>query len=175
MKNPLLVVITSAISVSFASITHADSIREIFDGIENEKAAKLAAYLQANPQADDRLDGVSHLGAAYVNLGEPEKAGPLLVEKYELLIKGKIIQDFSPHEIYETVKPMILSLNAVGKRDEAKTLLAKVRKDMATHRMAKIINQYMDLIARKLSGPGGSEVLEIAFIDLNGKRWILQR
>jgi len=171
MKTTFLTALTTATFISLSGIAHADSVREIIDGIEKEKAAKLETYLKANPKADDRLDGISHLVAVYANLEKPKKAMPLLQEKYKLLTEGTKIEDLDLTELLPgTVQPMILSMAAAGDRDGAKALIAKVKKDLASHEMASQIIGFLDGITAQINAPGGGDVLEIAFTDLFGHK-----
>lgn len=171
MKTRLLTVFATVLFVAQPGINYADSVREIVEASENEKAVKLTAYLEANPKADDRLAGIAQLIAAYVNLENPEKAVPLLQEKYQLLTKGVKMEDLNLDALLPgTVQPMILAMAAAGDRDGAKTLVSQVKKDLAAHAMAAQIGQFLDQITAQINAPGGGDVLEIAFTDLNGHK-----
>ncbi len=171
MKTTLLAAVGLTLIAASTSISHAESVREIVNGIEKVKAEKLTAYLQANPKADDRLDGLSFLIAAHMNLDEPKKAMPLLKEKYGLLIASGKVSELDLNALLPgTVQPMILSLSAAGDREGAKTLVAKVKKDLASHEMSSQIGQFLDQITAQINAPAKGDVLEIAFTDLNGKK-----
>jgi len=171
MKTYLLAALTTSIFVSLSGICHAESVREIIDGIEKEKASKLAAYLKANPEAEDRLMGISQLVTTYANLEEPEKAMPLLQEKYKILTEDTKMGDLDLNALLPaTVQPMILAMAASGDRKGAQALVAKVKADLAGHEMSAQIGQFLDQITAQISAPGGGDVLEIAFTDLNGQK-----
>lgn len=171
MKTTLLLA-TAAISLlSIPCLSHADSVREIVDGAEEQKASKLEAYLKANPDAADRLDGISELIRSLVILEDPNRAFPWLQKKYELLTGGQDIQNLDLNALLPgTVHPMILSLSASGKKEEALALLAKVKKELSGHRMANQVNQFLEQLSGQLNAPSAGDVIEISFTDLNGNK-----
>lgn len=171
MKTHIFTALATTLLITSSTSLRAESVREIVDGIEKEKASKLAAYLEANPKADDRLEGLSYLIASYASLEEPAKAMPLLQEKYKLLIEGKKMGDIDLNLLLPgTVQPMILSMAAAGNRKGAKELVDMVKKDLDSHEMAAQIGQFLDQITAQISAPGGGDVLEIAFTDLKGNQ-----
>jgi len=160
--------VTLAISSCFASVP-SNSVKEIMDGLQKEKAAKLETYLKENPKADDRLEGVSHLINAYLDLAQSDKLDALYKEKYELLLAVEDIKDVALDELLlGTVRPIIVSLINSGNKKEALSFFAKVKGELAPHPLARRFGPYFQQIAAMLDVPGGGEVLEIAFTDVNG-------
>ncbi len=165
--SPLVVLVLISLSMTAA----ADSVKEIVDGLQKEKAAKLEAYLQENPKAEDRLEGVSHLIIAYMNLGQTDKLEPLLKEKYDLMVTGKDIKDVGLDELLGgAARPLIMSLRAAGKKKEAREFYARVKGELAGHPMAQQLSPFLQQIEAMLDAPGGGEVLDISFTDINGDK-----
>ncbi len=154
-----------------SATTSADSVKTIIDGIEKEKVAKLTAYLQNNPDSKDRLEGISFLISAYLNLEENDKAIPVLKEKYQLLTEVEEMTDIDLNILLPgTVQPMILSMTTTGGREEAKAFIDKVKTDLSAHPMAQQITQFLDQLTAQINAPSKGDVLEIAFTSLDGKK-----
>lgn len=171
MKTTKLITLTSALFISLSATLQADSVREILDASEQAKASKLETYLKSNPKAEDRMTGLTQLIMAYANLEKPEKAMPLLQEKYTLLTKGIDLKDLDLNNLLGgTVRPMILSIAAAGDREGAGKLVSKVKADLAGHQQIQQIGQFLDQLAAQISAPAGGDVMEIAFTDINGKK-----
>ncbi|MFK5920707.1 MAG: TlpA disulfide reductase family protein [Verrucomicrobiota bacterium] len=154
-----------------SAATSTDSVKAIITDIEKEKITKLTAYLKANPEAEDRLDGLSFLITAYLNLENNEQAIPVLKEKYQLLTNGKKIADIDLITLLpDTVQPLTLSLTSTGSREEAKTFIAKVREDLSAHPMAQQIDQFLEQTTAEINAPNKGDILEIAFTSLTGEK-----
>lgn len=165
--SPLVLLVLISLSMTAA----ADSVKEIVDGLQKEKASKLEAYLKENPKAEDRLEGVSHLIIAYMNLGQTDKLEPLLKEKYDLMVTGKDIKDVGLDELLGgAARPLIMSLRAKGKKKEAREFYARVKGELAGHPMAQQLSPFLQQIEAMLDAPGGGDVLDIAFTDINGDK-----
>jgi len=170
MKILTVSAIAIALSISLPMAAKADSVKEIVEGLQKEKAAKLEIYLKENPKAEDRLEGISHLITAYTNIGQDDNIEPLLKEKYDLLVTDVAIKDLSLDEILITSRPLILSLIASGKKDEASSFLKKEIDLLSQHSLADKIIPFLTQYSDMLHAPGGGEVLDISFTDIDGHK-----
>ncbi len=171
MKTTLFLATAFVVLLSIPTLSRGDSVRQIVDAAEEQKADKLEAYLKANPDAADHLDGISELIRSLVILEDPHRAVPWLQKKYELLTSSQDIQDLDLNALLPgTIHPMILSLSAAGKKEEARALLAKVRKDLSSHSMANRVNQFLEQLSQQLNNPDRGDVMEIVFTGLNGEK-----
>ena len=151
----------------------AESVSDIVNKFEAQKAEALAAYLEANPEAKDRADALSNLIDAYTILGKNDKIADLLEQRYDAMNKGA---DADLGDLFgNVVQPLVLAFSQSGAKDKAMAFLEKVRTDTASHPMAGQITHYLDQLSGGLSTPGVGDTLEIAFTDIKGNKFDLAK
>ena len=141
-----------------------DSVDAITQKFESEKAAALVAYLEKNPEAKDRADGLSALLNSYLILEETEKIPPIIEEAYEASDK----QD--PQRIFQQmVAPMMQISKNGGNKDRAPAFFEKVRADFAKHPASKNVGEALDQMEGQLNQIGVGDTMEIAFTSTAGE------
>ena len=88
MKCPRNLSFLLIAGAAFLTLAVAEDARSIFKSCELQKAEALAAYLEANPDAEDSGVAESMLVGSYLQLGKSERAAPLLQKRYDTLSKG---------------------------------------------------------------------------------------
>lgn len=144
----------------------AEDAQAIFEKFESQKAEALAAYLEANPEAEDADTAESMLVGAYMNTGASEKAAPLLRNRYDAMEKGggANLQEL----IGGVVQPLFQIYSQSGQKDEAKAFVAQVKSDLATHPQGAQIGQFLDGLAGQLAMPGVGDSMDISFTAIDG-------
>ncbi|MEM1442111.1 MAG: hypothetical protein AAGF67_07190, partial [Verrucomicrobiota bacterium] len=109
----------------------AEDARSIFNSFEAQKAEALAAYLEANPEAEDTGLAESMLVGSYMQLDEPEKAAPLLRKRYDSLSKGADanLQELIPG----VIEPLFRVYTGSGDKDAAREFVEQAKKDLSGH------------------------------------------
>ncbi len=144
----------------------AEDARGIFEKFENQKAEALAAYLAANPAAEDAAEAESMLVGAYMELGQAEKAAPLLKKRYDGMSKGA---DANLQELIGgVIQPLFQVYTQAGMKDEARALVEQAKADLASHPQGAQIAQFMDGLLGQLAMPGVGDTMEIAFTATDG-------
>ncbi|MCB1235994.1 MAG: hypothetical protein KDM91_13070, partial [Verrucomicrobiae bacterium] len=160
-SNSLTLLALPFLSLGFlAGSAAAESAREIALKHEQEKATEIAAYLEKNPDAEDKDEARALLITAYRATGQSDKAAVLLRARYDELPKGVD----APLEVMigEVVHPLIEALQKVGDKEGALAFIETVKTDLKPHPASGQINQFLDQFAGMLNLPGVGEVIEIA-------------
>ncbi len=156
------------LSTAFLTTTgFSETAESIFDSFEARKAEALAAYLEANPDADDAATAESMLVGAYLQLDQPEKATPLLEKRYDSFQKGA---DANLQELIGgVIEPLFRAYSAAGNKDGARAILEKAKADLAPHPQAPQIMQFFDGMLGQLAMPAVGDTLDIKFTSTAGK------
>lgn len=152
-----------AISLGTAS---AETVKEIVQKFESQKAEALAAYLAANASAPDAAEAEDLLVEAYGKAGEVDKASAIFQKRYDAQPKGA--QANLQALIGGVIHPQFELLVGAGKKDAARALLEKAQADLAAHPQASQIQQFFDGLAGELSKPAVGDSMEIAFTATDG-------
>ncbi len=165
MKIPSMAVLAAVLLP--ATIAFGDSVEDIVNKFEGEKAAALEAYLKANPDASDNGAALDFLVEAYDQLGQKAKVPELLQRKYDLMPKGK---EMELGEAIPTVQRLFQAYVEAGEKDKAKDFIASVKMDVGGHPEADKVANYLDRFLGQLNQPGVGDTLEIAFTSLQGDK-----
>ncbi len=159
-------VLCAALGVLFATPAFADSVAEIMESINQEKIAKLTAYLEANPEAPDREEALDQLTGTYFETSDFESAQGVLEEKWASAPKGA---DADAQVLFQgTIAPLVSAYQQTGNKEKANAFLDDVEKQMAAHPMAPQISQVLDQMRGGLTKPSVGDTLDIAFIAVDG-------
>lgn len=163
MTLPALILSTALLSTS----VFAESAKSIFETHEAHKAEALAAYLEANPEAEDAAAAESMLVGAYMQLNEAEKAAPLLEKRYAAMSKGPDanLQELIPG----VIEPLFRLYSESGNKDGARGILEKAKADLAAHPQASQIMQFFDGMLGQLAMPGVGDSMDIKFTSTEGE------
>lgn len=145
----------------------AETALDIATNFDQQKITALKAYLEKNPEAEDKDRALSMIIEAHLGLGDFAPVPDLLTQRYESLEKGEAADlDLI---IGEIVQPMVESSIVSNQRDKAKALVTKLKSDFAAHPAGDQISQVVDQIGADLFLPGVGDEMKIAFTDLAGK------
>jgi thiol-disulfide isomerase/thioredoxin len=158
-------------TLSFLSLLstglQAETAQEIASGFDKQKIAALQAYLEKNPEAEDKDKALSILVDAHMESGEFAAVPDLLAKRYDAQDKGA---DADLGVIVnQIVRPFIEASVVSDQRDKAKAFLTKVKGDLAKHPQGEQVAQFLDQLGGDLYLPGVGDKMEIAFTDLKGK------
>ncbi len=128
-------------------------------------AKDLETYLKENPDADDAGEAIDFLIGSYGRLEMSERQGELLTLRYDGLPKGA---DIDPQEFFSTLQPLLALLVEGGKKDEAKQLLTRAKKDIIGHADTERFAQFLQQLAGSLSTPGIGDTLDLKFTSIQG-------
>tara|TARA_R110000850_G_scaffold10259_23_gene36888 strand:+ start:3100 stop:3963 length:864 start_codon:yes stop_codon:yes gene_type:complete len=163
MKKPLSLLLLLGFVTQTA---YSESALEIATQFEREKIEAVEAYLESNPEAEDKDAGLSIIVGAYLNIGEFAPVPDLLTQRYELQPKGP---DANLQLIIgEIARPFVEASVVSDQRDKAKAFVTRVKSDFASSPQAPQLNQFLDQLASTLYLPGVGETMEFAFTDLAG-------
>ena len=144
----------------------SESAVEIAKKHDLQKIAALTAYLETNPEAEDRDMALNILVDANISMGEFTPVPDLLTQRYELQDKGP---DANLQLIVaQIVRPFIESSIVSNQRDKAKAFVTKIKSDFAANPQSPQLNQFIDQLASELYLPGVGDTMEFAFTDLGG-------
>tara|TARA_R110002096_G_scaffold147671_8_gene307634 strand:+ start:816 stop:1721 length:906 start_codon:yes stop_codon:yes gene_type:complete len=164
MKAPItaLFVLLFGFSNSFAL-----TAQEILEQHEQAKAEALQAYLDANPEAEDRADAVEHLIDSLTVLGDSEKVFPLLEERYAALVS---VPEPDLQALLGELVPQLVDGFRVGEgKDKAREFIDRVEKDLAVViQQNPRIGGYLQQLRGKLNMPGVGEAMDIQFTSISG-------
>ncbi len=163
MRLPSLAVLAATLLP--ATFAFGESVDEIVNKFEGQKAEALEAYLKENPDAPDNGAALDFLVQAYDQLGQVEKVPLLLSRKYEMMPKGG---EMDLGEAIPTVQRLFQALAETGQKDKARDLIAKVKKDLGDHPESDKVASYLDRFLGQLDQPGVGDTMEIAFTSLQG-------
>jgi thiol-disulfide isomerase/thioredoxin len=145
----------------------AETAQEIAAGFDKQKIAALQAYLEKNPEAEDKDEALGILVDAHLETGGFAAVPDLLAKRYDAQDKGA---DADLGVIVnEIVRPFIEASVVSDQRDKAKAFLTKVKGDLANHPQGQQVAQFLDQLGGDLYLPGVGDKMEIAFTDLKGK------
>lgn len=169
MKAPITALL--ALLLGFSN-SFAQTAQEILETHETAKAEALQAYLDANPEAEDRSKAVEHLIDALTVLGQDEKVFPLLEERYTSLVK------VTPPDLQailgELVPTLVEGFRETAGKERAMEFLAQVEKDLAaTIQEQPRIGGYLGQLRGQLNMPGVGDSMDIAFTALDGEAFDL--
>ncbi len=149
----------------------ANTVEDILNRLENQKVKELTAYLEANAEAEDRTEALSHLIDAHSFLGNNDKLASLLEQRYDAMDKGP---DANLGDLMgNVVQPLVQTYVASDQKQQAQKFLDRVKKDTADNPMASQIGRFLDQLGGELNAPSQGDVLEIAFTDLEGNSFDL--
>ena len=154
-------------TVLLTGTVFAESAKSIFETHELNKAEALAAYVEANPEADDVATAEAMLIGAYMQLDQAEKAAPLLEKRYDSMSKGADanLQELIPG----VIEPLFRMYSESGNKDGARAILEKAKADLAAHPQAPQIMQFFDGMLGQLAMPGVGDTMDIKFTSTEGK------
>jgi thiol-disulfide isomerase/thioredoxin len=165
MKIPSFAVVAAALLP--ATFALGETVSDIVNKFEGQKAEALEAYLKANPDAEDNGAALDFLVEAYDQLGESAKVPVLLQRKYDLMPKGK---EMELGEAIPTVQRLFQAYAEAGQKDKARDLIASVKMDIGDHEEADKVASYLDRFLGQLDQPGVGDQMEIAFTSLQGDK-----
>ncbi len=144
------------------------SVDDIVRKYQIAEARELESYLAANPQAEDRYDGIVQLAQTFAVLGEQAKLPPLLREIY---YTRRDRQNVLLQELFDgVVTPLVLTYIELGQDAEGVAFVAEVREDFSSHAQAGLVSQYLDnLLHDYLNRPRIGEDMYFKFVDLEGR------
>ncbi len=166
LPHTLTVSILSAL-VAVALPARSEDARSIYEKFETQKAEALAAYLEANPDAKDAAEAEAMLVGAYMDLGEGEKAAPLLRSRYDSMDKGAgaNLQEL----IGGVIQPLFQIYGQTGQKDEARKFIEQAKADLSSHPQGAQIAQFFDGLVGQLAMPGVGDTMDISFTSLKGE------
>lgn len=166
MKTSFLLPALCLSAVLVSSTASAETARSIFDSFEAQKAEALAAYLEANPEAEDAPVAESMLIGSYMQLNQAGKAAPLLEKRYEVLSKeaDPDLQELIPG----VIEPLFRLYSESGDKEAARGILEKAKADLAGHPQAPQIMQFFDGMLGQLAMPGVGDAMAIKFTSTEG-------
>lgn len=154
--------------VIFASPALAfDSLEALTTDFHKKEAEAIKAYLQANPEAEDRDEAESRLSYDLMASGQDDEAIALLRKKYDALRAGPD-KDEVQMVFGQAVAPLASLYERTGKREEGKAFLAQVSADFADHPMAEELGSALKGMASAYNQPAVGDTMEIAFTALDG-------
>ncbi|MEM6279418.1 MAG: TlpA disulfide reductase family protein [Verrucomicrobiota bacterium] len=166
MKSLLTTSVLVLTGIFLSTGAFAEDARSIFESFEAQKADALAAYLEANPEAEDKDVAESMLVSAYMQLDEAEKAAPLLRKRYDSLSKGADanLQELIPG----VIEPLFRVYTGSGNKEAAREFLELAKKDLSGHPQAPQIMQFFDGMLGQLAMPGVGDSMDIQFTSTAG-------
>lgn len=161
----LAIATTAALLLAAPATLLAQSADAIIKRHTKTLAEDLETYLKQNPDADDTGEAIAFLIGSYERLEMTERQGELLELRYAGLPKGA---DIDPQEFFSTLQPLLALLIESGKKDEAKQLLARAKKDIAGHPDVERFVQFLTQLGGELNTPLVGDTLDLKFTSLQG-------
>jgi len=144
------------------------SLEELMTDMSRKQVEAIRAYLDENPEAEDAEEAREGLIYGLIALDDYGGALDLLERMYEALPDDKSGLEVSM-AFGEVVVPIIQLYRMDGRMEEALAFIARVRDDFKDHTAAATIREALDEFASMFDLPKVGDVLDIAFIVLDGR------
>jgi len=160
--------IEASLREQLGKLERGPDAQEKADTLFKAAITEIDDYLQANPEAKDKLSAQTLQVQLYNASGQDAKAGPMLVELYKQVPRGK---EGDLKNAIPLVALQTHSLLAKGEKKAATALLDGFEKDFAEHPdMGREASQMLQSMRGQLSLPSVGDTMEIAFTALDGTK-----
>jgi len=161
-------IVLAWVSAAWTSVLAYSSLEELMTDMNRKQVEAIRAYIEANPEADDRAEARERLIYGLVAVEDYAGAIGLLEEMYKELPADKSGLDLSA-AFGEVVVPMIQLYRMDGRKDDAMKFVGVVREEFKDHDMADTINEALDEFTKMFEQPGVGDELDIEFTAVDGR------
>ncbi|MGF1657397.1 MAG: TlpA family protein disulfide reductase [Verrucomicrobiales bacterium] len=167
---PLSLMLSLLLTMSFGQNLMAQSdetAASIIERFEKDKAAALSAYIEANPEAEDRGVAEDSLIESLANAGDFAGMIPILTAQYDRAEKAS---EMDAQQVFGAVlQPLFYAFSESNAKDDAQALFDRVNADFKENAAHEPLMGALTQMMATFNMPSEGQVMEMSFTSTDGK------